>query len=52
MKTLENKLNREHLSRIKGGNGNTSTSNINDEDAIGNVIRPRTSGIGGLMRPK
>lgn len=46
-----NILKRELLNTIKGGNSNSS-SNSNDEDSLGNTIRPRTSGIGGLMRPK
>lgn len=54
MKTIDsllgiNQLNRGALAKIKGGNGNNSSQ---DEDAIGNQMRPRTSGIGGAMRPK
>lgn len=50
---FENKLtlkviNKKTLLKIRGG----SITSISDEDAIGNQMRPRTAGIGGLMRPK
>ncbi len=49
---VKNEINKEVLLKIKGGNGNNTSLSTFDEDAMGNVMRSRTSGLGGKVRPK